>query len=137
VQARDANALDVADKVRATVTDLEKTFPPGASYTIPFDATLFVCASMKELATTLGVAILLVVLVIFAFFAESQDDARSTGYDSRFIYRYVCVDEAPWLLDQHVDALRSDARFVQEKHLSPFHAAVEGVREISGAVVEH
>src|SRR3984893_10351505 len=67
VQQPDANALDLSTQVRAGLVQMSKTFPPGVSYAIPFDATLFVRESIKEVAMTLALAILLVVLVIYAF----------------------------------------------------------------------
>src|SRR3954462_14641931 len=40
-----ANALKVADTVRATIADLSKGFPQGVTYLVPFDTTRFVVAS--------------------------------------------------------------------------------------------
>ena len=48
LQAQNANALDVATSVRKALADLSPTFPPGVTYVIPFDATLFVSESIKE-----------------------------------------------------------------------------------------
>ena len=48
-----ANALDVADAVKAKVAALSKRFPAGVDYEIPFDTTRFVKASISEVEHTL------------------------------------------------------------------------------------
>lgn len=62
-----ANALSVADEVRKTVERMSKKFPPGMEYSIPFDTTIFVKASVHEVYHTLFEAGLLVLLVILFF----------------------------------------------------------------------
>ena len=49
-------------------------WPAGVKYQVPFDTTLFVEASIKEVYVTLAIAIALVVLVIYIFL----QDWRST-----------------------------------------------------------
>ena len=70
LQAQNANALDVATRVRQALKEMSPAFPSGVSYVIPFDATLFVSESIKEVLLTLAFAILLVVLVIYAFIQD-------------------------------------------------------------------
>ncbi|MDR3442602.1 MAG: efflux RND transporter permease subunit [Legionella sp.] len=62
-----ANALQVATEVRQTVAKMAKQFPPGMQYTIPFDTTIFVKASVDEVYKTLFEAGILVLLVILFF----------------------------------------------------------------------
>ncbi len=66
-QLPDANALEVAQGVRDAMDRLAPTFPPGIRYSIPFDTTLFVSESVHEVAVTLRIAGLLVLLVVFIF----------------------------------------------------------------------
>jgi HAE1 family hydrophobic/amphiphilic exporter-1 len=65
-----ANALDVADRVSATMERLSGAFPEGVSYSIPFDTTLFVRQSIREVYVTLFQAAALVFLVIFVFLQD-------------------------------------------------------------------
>ncbi|AUL13784.1 efflux RND transporter permease subunit [Bordetella bronchiseptica] len=67
MQAPGANALDVADQVRATMQELAQDFPPGVEYRIEYDPTQFVRASIKAVVHTLLEAIALVVLVVILF----------------------------------------------------------------------
>lgn len=66
-QLPNANALDVARNVEAAMQELSKNFPPGITYTVPFDTTLFVSESLHEVYLTLAIAALLVLLVVFIF----------------------------------------------------------------------
>ncbi|MBZ0231703.1 MAG: efflux RND transporter permease subunit [Deltaproteobacteria bacterium] len=67
VQTPDANALDVSAAVRARVAELSKQLPEGVEFEIAYDPTLFVRASIENVATTLLEAVLLVVLVVVIF----------------------------------------------------------------------
>ena len=62
-----ANALQVATEVRKTVERMSKQFPPGLKYSVPFDTTVFVKASVDEVYKTLFEAGILVLLVILVF----------------------------------------------------------------------
>jgi hydrophobe/amphiphile efflux-1 (HAE1) family protein len=62
-----ANSLAVEHEVLATMQDLKKDFPPGVEDIIIYDPTTFVAKSVREVVTTIFVAILLVVAVVFLF----------------------------------------------------------------------
>ena len=62
-----ANALDVAQEVRQAIDKMSKKFPPGLTYAIPFDTTMFVTASINEVYKTLFEAGILVLIVILLF----------------------------------------------------------------------
>jgi HAE1 family hydrophobic/amphiphilic exporter-1 len=66
-QLPEANALDTAKRVRATMAELAQSFPKGLLYSIPFDTTLFVKASVNEVYHTLFEtgALVLIVIVVF------------------------------------------------------------------------
>ncbi|TXN72259.1 multidrug efflux RND transporter permease subunit [Methylobacterium sp. WL18] len=66
-QLPEANALTVAEAVRTRMGELAKSFPPGLVYSIPFDTTGFVQASIHEVYTTLFEAAVLVLIVILVF----------------------------------------------------------------------
>ena len=69
-QLPDANALDTAKAVRAEMDKLAKGFPAGLEYSVPFDTTVFVAASIEEVYHTLFEAGLLVLLVIVLFLQD-------------------------------------------------------------------
>lgn len=62
-----ANALAVADAIKKKMDHIAKSFPEGIAYTVPYDTTLFVNASIREVVKTIFEAAVLVVLVVFLF----------------------------------------------------------------------
>ena len=69
-QLPEANALDVAEEVKAKMEQLSKSFPSGVAFQIPFDTTLFVTASIDEVYKTLFEAGILVLIVIILFLQD-------------------------------------------------------------------
>ncbi len=66
-QQPDANAIEISDKVRATMAELKKNFPEGVDYDIVYDPTVFVRGSIEAVIHTLLEAIALVVIVVIVF----------------------------------------------------------------------
>ena len=62
-----SNALETAQRIRDTMEQLSKRFPPGLEYTIIYDPTQFIQQSVDEVKKTIFEAILLVVLVVILF----------------------------------------------------------------------
>jgi len=62
-----ANALQLSDRVRASMKELAKNFPEGVRYEIDYDPTVFVRSSIEAVVHTLFEAVLLVVLVVVVF----------------------------------------------------------------------
>ena len=60
-QTPGANALNISEQVRETMAELAKDFPPSVQYSIVYDPTQFVRASIKAVITTLLEAIALVI----------------------------------------------------------------------------
>ena len=69
-QSPDANALDVATRIKAKLGELSQSFPPGMVYGVPFDTTKFVNASINEVYKTLIEAGVLVLIVILVFLQD-------------------------------------------------------------------
>ncbi len=65
-----SNALDVSHKVRAAMKEAKVFFPEGLEYRIPYDTTMFVDASIKQVFITLLEAMALVFLVLFLFLQD-------------------------------------------------------------------
>jgi multidrug efflux pump subunit AcrB len=62
-----ANAIQTADAIYARLKQLKTRFPAGIDYTIPYDTTLFVRDSMRDVVKTLFEGVGLVTLVVFIF----------------------------------------------------------------------
>ncbi|CAM8676136.1 efflux RND transporter permease subunit [Kluyvera sp. M-M157-B] len=62
-----ANALQVANVVRAELTRLQDRFPADLAWEVKFDTTRFVAATIKEIGTSLALTLLAVVAVVSLF----------------------------------------------------------------------
>ena len=62
-----SNALQLQERVKSKMDELQKRFPKGIDYAMHYDTTRFVSAAMHDVVVTLGEALILVVLVVFIF----------------------------------------------------------------------
>ncbi|HIT82931.1 MAG TPA: efflux RND transporter permease subunit, partial [Candidatus Avibacteroides faecavium] len=60
-----ANAMEVAERVKAQMDEISKNFPKGLHYEIPFDMTTYISESIQEVYKTLFEALFLVIVVVF------------------------------------------------------------------------
>jgi HAE1 family hydrophobic/amphiphilic exporter-1 len=65
-----ANALQVADSIKTEMEALGANFPEGLEYRILYDTTEYITQSLKEVVSTLIVAVLLVVLTVYVFLQD-------------------------------------------------------------------
>ena len=147
-----ANALDVADAVKAKVATLSKRFPAGVDYEIPFDTTRFVKASITEVEHTLFEAGILVVLVVFLFLGSWRATLIPMlavpvsligtfaglwlfGFGINTLTLFAMVIAIGIVVDDAIVMLENVERLMHETGMSPFDAAIASVREVSGAIV--
>ncbi len=71
-QAPGANPLDVAERVHDAFGELAKRLPQGLEADLPYDASEYIEASIREVARTLAEAVLIVVGVIFLFLGSGR-----------------------------------------------------------------
>ena len=62
-----ASTIDVANAVRAAMPELKKLLPDGVVMDIAFDSSEFIVQSIDQVAETIVIALLLVILVVLAF----------------------------------------------------------------------
>lgn len=62
-----ANTLEVVQNAREEMKRIQSQLPPGTTIEPGYDSSLFIAESIKEVYNTLGIAMLMVVLVIFLF----------------------------------------------------------------------
>ncbi len=69
-QSPGANAVQVTKAVTQAMNELAKRFPNDLAYTVFFDTTVFVNATIDEVVRTLGEAFVLVGVVVFLFLGK-------------------------------------------------------------------
>ena len=147
-----ANALKVADAVRARMAELSKGFPQGVTWFVPFDTTRFVVASINEVIHTLLIAALLVLLVVFVFLQSWRATLipiiavpvsligafaglYAFGFSINTLTLFAMVLAIGIVVDDAIVVLENVERLMAEDGLSPRDAAIEAMREVSGAVI--
>jgi HAE1 family hydrophobic/amphiphilic exporter-1 len=152
LQLPTANALSVASQVHATFNRLEKHFPSGMQYRVAFDSTLFVNESIHEVVVTLGIAITLVVLVIFLFLQDWRTTLipaitipvsligtfgliKALGFSINTLTLFGLTLATGLVVDDAIVVLENIVRYIQEEKMAPFEGALVAMREIFGAVL--
>ncbi len=148
-----ANALEVARQVRQSLDKQSQAgdWPQGLKYEIPFDTTRFVEASIQEVYSTIIVAVILVVLVIFIFL----QDWRATivpvvaipvsligtfalmslmGFSLNMLSLFGIVLAIGIVVDDAIVVVENTSRYIAEG-LQPKQAAMRAMDEITGPVI--
>ncbi|HDR46974.1 MAG TPA: efflux RND transporter permease subunit, partial [Geoalkalibacter subterraneus] len=151
VRQATANPLDISAAVREMMPRIIDSLPEGMQATVAYDRSIFIDRSIKNVFTTIGEAVLLVLLVIF-FFLRS---VRSTliplvtipvsligafglmyalGFTVNTLTLLAMVLAIGMVVDDAIVMLENIHRHVEEG-LSPVQAAFKGSREIAFAVI--
>ena len=147
-----ANALEVAESVRRRMRELKTAFPQDIDFAIPFDTTLFVDSSIKEVTKTIFEAALLVVLVVYLFLQNWRATLIpmvavpvsligtfaglwAVGFSINTLTLFAMVLAIGIVVDDAIVVLENVERLMREEHLPPFKAALKAMEEVSGAVV--
>jgi len=147
-----ANALEVAQLVRDRMQELKPTFPEGVDYTIPFDTTRFVDASIHEVNTTIYEAAVLVLAVVFLFLQTWRATIIpmiavpvsligafaglwAVGFSMNTLTLFALVLAIGIVVDDAIVVLENVERLMREQNMGAFDAALEAMREVQGAVV--
>jgi len=150
-QTPGANALDISTQVRETMAELEKDFPPSVKYSIVYDPTQFVRASIKAVITTLLEAIALVVLVVIVFLQTWRASIipllavpvsiigtfslmLGFGYSINALSLFGMVLAIGIVVDDAIVVVENVERNI-EAGLSPREATYRAMREVSGPII--
>jgi hydrophobe/amphiphile efflux-1 (HAE1) family protein len=147
-----ANAVDVADEVRATVERLAERFPDGLTYSVVYDTTDFVKVSIREVLKTLAEAMLLVFLVVYLFLQNWRATLiplvavpvsligtfaglLMLGYSINTLTLFGMVLAIGIVVDDAIVVLENVERIMHEEHKPVREAAIQAMREVTGPVV--
>ena len=147
-----ANALDVRDAVTAEMERLAREFPPGLEYKASLDTTVAVRASIHEVTLTLAEAIGLVILVIFLFLhgwravlitaltlpvslLGTFAFVQLFGFSINTLTLFGLTLATGLVVDDAIVVIENIERIMNTRGLSARQAAIEAMREVSGAVL--
>ena len=69
-QAPGSNAVEISAQIKETMKELSSRFPEGIKYTVSLDTTQAITEGIKEIISTLIIALALVILVVFIFIQD-------------------------------------------------------------------
>lgn len=147
-----ANALDTAKNIKLKMNELKETFPQGMEFTIPYDTSDFVKATINEVFHTFGEALLLVVLVVFLFLQSWRATLIPIiavpisligtfaglylfGFSINLLTLFAMILAIGIVVDDAIVVLENTERLMSEEGLAPLPAAIKSIRQVSAAVV--
>jgi len=151
-QSLTGNALATATIVREKMDELQKYFPPGLKYTVPYDTSLFVKISIEEVVKTLLEAVALVFLVMYVFLQNFRYTLIPTivvpvalmgtfaamqvfGFSINVLTMFGMVLAIGILVDDAIVVVENVERIMSEEGLSPREATRKAMSQITGAII--
>ncbi|EKO3677990.1 multidrug efflux RND transporter permease subunit [Vibrio sp. A8-1] len=147
-----ANALETAQNIHNVLNDLQQQFPAGLSYQIPYDTTEFIQISVDEVIITLLIAVVLVVLVTFLFLQHIRATLipvaaipvsligtfagmLALGFSINMLTLFGLVLAIGIVVDNAIIVMENVERLIAEKGMTAKDAAIETMKQVSGAVL--
>ena len=146
-----ANIIETVDNVRAALPQLEASIPGAMKLSVVLDRTPTIRASLRDVEISLGIAIVLVILVVFAFLRSVRATlipgvAVPVSLIGTFGVMYLCgysLDNLSlmaltiatgFVVDDAIVVLENVSRHMEEG-MPAMQAALRGAREVGFTVV--
>ena len=147
-----ANALAVADGIREKMTELGQAFPKGVEYTIAYDTTMFVKASISEVVETLFIAVVLVILTVYVFLQDIRTTLipaatipvsligtfgvmMALGLSINTMTLFGLVLAIGIVVDDAIVVVENTMRLIDTKKMGAKEATALAMQEVTGPVV--
>ncbi len=146
-----ANSLDVITRVREAIPDIRAQLPVGMKVGIPYDATEYIREAIREVLTTLGETLLIVVVVIFLFLGSFRSVLIPivaipislvgavflmliAGFTINLLTLLAIVLSVGLVVDDAIVMVENVERHIQLGE-PPFPAALKAARELVGPII--
>ncbi len=146
------NALATAQAVKERMAELQKFFPEGVAYDVPYDTSKFVKISIEQVIHTLLEAIALVFVVMFLFLQNWRYTLIPTivvpvallgtfgvmlvaGFSINVLTLFGMVLAIGILVDDAIVVVENVERIMAEEGLSPAEATRKAMGQITGAII--
>lgn len=147
-----ANALEVANSVKAKMAELEPYFPPGVHYRIILDTTDYVTESIDDLLVTFLETTLIVMIVIMIFIQNWRAVIipmitipvsliatfavmKLLGFTLNTLTLFGLVLAIAIVVDDAIVVVEDVARLVSKGQLTSKQAAEKAMTELTGPIV--
>jgi hydrophobe/amphiphile efflux-1 (HAE1) family protein len=151
-QAPGANALDVAEDVRAELARLAQRFPNGVDAKVMYDSTLFVDASIEEIVFTLAITAIIVLLVVYIFLQDLRAIIvpavtipvsligvfvvlLAVGFSANTISLFAVVLAIGLVVDDAIVVVENVQRIMLEEGLDRRAATLKAMQQVTGPIV--
>src|SRR5712671_6411898 len=145
------NTVAVADAVKERLAEIQPTLPPGVKTQLVGDQTIFIKAALHAINLHLVEGSILAAIVVFVFLWSFRSTfiaaiaiptsivatfglMAAMGFTLNQITMLALTLMVGIVIDDAVVVLENIFRFIEEKGVPPFQAAIEGTREIGMAV---
>ena len=146
-----ANIIETVDRVTALLPSLRASIPATITLTPAMERTATIRASLRDVGRSLTIAIVLVILVVFAFLRDGRATlipsvAVPVSLIGTFGVMYLCgfsinnitlmalTIATGFVVDDAIVVLENTSRHI-EKGMAPFQAALLGAREVGFTVL--
>lgn len=146
------NTVAIADAVKERLNEIEKTLPPGFKTQVVGDQSIFIKASIESIQTHLIEGSILAAIVVFIFLWSFRSTViaalaiptsliatfglmAAMGFTLNQITMLALTLMVGIVIDDAIVVLENIFRFIEEKGMAPFQAAIEGTKEIGLAVM--
>ena len=147
-----ANALEVKDKILTRMDELAANFPPGVAYSVSYDTTPFITASIEEVIHTLGEAMLLVTFVVFIFLQSWRTTLipllavpvsivgtfagmAMLGFSINILTLFGLVLAIGIVVDDAIIVIENVERIMATEHVGVVQATDKAMTQVSGALI--
>jgi len=146
------NTVAIADAVKERLAEISKTLPPGFKTEVVGDQSIFIKASIEAIQTHLIEGSILAAIVVFVFLWSFRSTLiaglaiptsliatfgimAAMGFTLNQITMLALTLMVGIVIDDAIVVLENIFRFIEEKGVPPFQAAIEGTKEIGLAVM--
>jgi hydrophobe/amphiphile efflux-1 (HAE1) family protein len=151
VKQSEANALEVAENVKAEVARIIPGLPAGVEVSFAYDSSTFVRRAVNEVGETIFIAFALVLLIMLAFLRNFRATLipliavpvsligtflilNLMGYSINILTLLAMVLAVGVVVDDAIVVLENIFRHIEDG-MEPIDAALRGVKEITTAVI--
>ncbi|MBA2125576.1 multidrug efflux RND transporter permease subunit [Hyphomicrobium methylovorum] len=146
------NAVATAKAIKEKMQELSRFFPSGIEYSIPYDTSPFVSASIEKVVHTLIEAVVLVFILMFVFLQNFRYTLIPTlvvpvallgtlavlyasGFSINVLTMFAMVLAIGILVDDAIIVVESVERLMAQEGLSPREATRKAMGQITGAIL--
>jgi HAE1 family hydrophobic/amphiphilic exporter-1 len=147
-----ANALQIAGDVQREMDRIAQSFPKGLEYVVGYNPTLFISQSIKEVVSTLIVAVILVILTVYIFLQDIRTSLipsltipvsligtfgvmMAFGMSINTLSLFGLVLAIGIVVDDSIVVVENTMRIIDEEGLPAKEATSKAMKQITGPVV--